>query len=296
MIKLRNIWEKNWPEIHAGMTGGLPGFIFSANPALLGNNVPVFCYHLVEAERFKGDLVFLRHNGYTTLGADDLLDHITGKTPAPENSIVLTFDDGSRNLYDIAYPLLQEFEMHAVVFIAPGLHPDDKDEGLPTRPLDWGTIREMQDSGCFDFQSHTLEHRYIPRWPEWIELAGADQQVIKQRLVGPLPMEEDLTRAKLMIQKKLGKPVKHLAFPKFFGTDNAILMGKHIGYEGFWWGSLPGRPGNTSESDPAHIVRLEGQFIRRLPGDDRETLRTVLGRRYLGSLQRYTGHRHGEAA
>ena len=43
----RNIWQKNWPEVHAAVTSGLPGFVFRSHPQPLGSNVPVFCYHVV---------------------------------------------------------------------------------------------------------------------------------------------------------------------------------------------------------------------------------------------------------
>jgi len=65
---VRTIWEKNWPEVRAAVAGGLPTFIFSRRPPDLGLNVPVFCYHVVNADSFKADLDFLSRNGYVTSG------------------------------------------------------------------------------------------------------------------------------------------------------------------------------------------------------------------------------------
>ncbi len=283
---IRNIWEKNWPEIHAALKRGMPQFVFSPKPKALGTMIPVFCYHTVEQERFRGDLAFLAENGYVTIDVNTLQSHISGVDLAPQNSVVITFDDGAQNLFDVALPLLKEFEMTSIVFIAPGLHPEKDEAQAPVRPLSWETMRVMQDSGHFDFQSHTLEHRYVPRWPELIPLAGAEPGYVQKRAGKALPMEDDFKRAKEMIEEHLQKPATHLAFPKFFGTTDAIMMGKHIGYEGFWWGALPYRPMNAFGSGSEHIVRLEAQFIRRLPGDGRESLATVLLRRYASSLIR----------
>ncbi len=288
MTGIRNVWEKNWPEIHAALTGGIPRFVYSnkARPGETG--VPVFCYHTVSQQQFLQDLDYLTVNNYITIDADTLLAHITGESKAPENSIVLTFDDGAQSLYDVAFPLLKKYNFTAVVFIAPRFHEPVKPELQHLlKPLQWPQLQEMHSCGVFDFQSHTLEHRYVPRWPEFVELAGADHRVIQSLVQSPLDMETDFRLAKEMLENKLGKKVKHLAFPKFFGTGAALALAQKLGYEGFWWGALPGKPGNVFGGDPAHIVRLEAQFLRCLPGKGRISLGSVLTRRYAGSFFRY---------
>jgi len=287
-VGLRNIWEKNWPEIHAAFTGGIPSFLFTNNPEKLNSTIPVFCYHQVNEQSFLDDLRFLVQNNYKTIDADTMLRHLQREEKAPDRSIVLTFDDGAQNLYQVAFPLLKKYGMKAVVFIAPRFHESAREANNNSlTPLTWEQIQEMHESGVFDFQSHTLEHRYIPRWPEFVELAGADPNIIQTLLEEPFSMEEDFRLAKEIIEQKLNKKVLHLAFPKFFGNDLAIKAGKSTGYEGYWWGVLPGRPGNEWGQSPTHIVRLEAQFIRRLPGEGRVSLASILTKRYAGSVIRY---------
>ncbi len=287
-VGLRNIWEKNVPEAHAALTGGFPSFVFSKNPVELKSGIPVFCYHIVNEQLFANDLEFLARNDYITIDADTLLRHLQGKEKAPERSIVITFDDGAQNLYFVAYPLLKKFNKEAVVFIAPRFHKQAGDiDNHTLAPLSWEQIREMYESGVFDFQSHTMEHRYIPRWPEFVELAGADPKLIGALTGQPLGMEEDFRLSREIIEQKLNNKVCHLAFPKFFGNDGAIKIGRKAGYEGFWWGVLPKRPGNGWGQSPTQIVRLEAQFIRRLPGEGRISLASILTKRYAGSFVRY---------
>ncbi|MBN2412333.1 polysaccharide deacetylase family protein [candidate division KSB1 bacterium] len=276
------------PEAHAALTGGFPSFVFSKNPRELNSGIPVFCYHVVNEQLFTEDLEFLIRNDYITIDADTMLRHLQGKEKAPERSIVITFDDGAQNLYHVAYPLLKKFNKKAVVFIAPRFHDPVGDFDYHTlTPLSWEQIGEMYESGVFDFQSHTMEHRYIPRWPEFVELAGADPKVISALIGQPLSMEEDFRLSREIIEQKLKKKVFHLAFPKFFGNDEAIKIGRQTGYEGFWWGVLPKRPCNEWGQSPTHIVRLEAQFIRRLPGAGRVSLASILTKRYAGSVVRY---------
>jgi hypothetical protein len=118
---LRSSWEKNWPEVHAVLTGSFPSFVFSGRPSDLGSVVPVFCYHLVDPEEFERDLEFLSFNGYLTIDADALLAHMLGSELAPSRSVVLTVDDGARNLFEVAFPLLKKYGAKVVAFIAPGL-------------------------------------------------------------------------------------------------------------------------------------------------------------------------------
>ena len=134
---------------------------------------------MIEVADLETDLAFLSRNGYVTIDADALLDHLEGRRRAPERAVVLTVDDGARNLYDVAFPLLQSFGMKAVAFIATRFHREDSEDvsdeytGDLPEPLSWSQIREMHASGVIDFQSHTHAHRYIPRWPEPVVLTGS---------------------------------------------------------------------------------------------------------------------------
>lgn len=277
-----NTWRKNWPEVRCGLTGGLPRFIFSKAPGEFDPGVPVFCYHVVDHETFRADLSFLKHNGYTTLSADELLDHLESRQAAPPRSVVLSFDDGQTSLYEVAYPLLKEFDYKAVAFICPGLHREsDAPDAEPDGGLcNWGRIQEMHASGCVDFQPHTDGHRYIPRWPEALPLSGVDPGVADRRRPPVAPLAEDLKRSRHALEQRLNKTAVHLAFPQYYGNAPAITAGRDAGYRGFWWGVLPGRPMNRPGDPADHIVRISGEFVRRLPGEQRVGLGTLARARY----------------
>lgn len=290
-LTLRYAWEKNWPEIHTALTGGLPGFVFGRNPKKLKSGVPVFSYHTIDADEFQTHLNFLNRNGYTTLQADEMLKHLEGGLRAPERAVVLTFDDGARNLYDVVYPVLKAYGMKAVAFIAPGLHIEEDESGpiendVHERPLSWSQIREMHESGVIDFQSHTNEHRFVPRWPETAPLIGSDHNFVESLRMAPLSIEDDFRISKETLEKKLNKVVRHIAFARYMGSEQAVVTGRALGYESFWWGALPHRPGNVPGQSPCYVPRLERQFLRRLPGESREPIGKILLVRYAGSASR----------
>jgi len=279
MNPLRRRWEKNWPEIRGALGGGFPDFVFARRPEVPAE-IPVFWYHSVLPEEFREDLLFLERNGYRTVTADELRDHVEGRRPCPPRSVVLSFDDGSVNLHSVVFPLLQEFSRTAVAFIAPAFH--ELEEGLPStlkRPCSWGEILEMHESGRVDFQSHTLEHRYLPRWPEPLELADIDARYQAVR-AEPVSLESDLAGARNEIRERLGKEAVHLAFPRFDGTAEAVATGIRCGYRAFWWGAHATPPIRVAGGVGTHVSRVSGEFLRRLPGEGRLGLGTILRRRY----------------
>jgi len=126
---LRESWEKNWPELRCACSGGIPEFVTARQPDPLGTSVPVFHYHVIEAATIEADLDFLSRNGYSTIGADALLGHISGRASAPRGSVVLSFDDGPLNLYNVVFPILRSYGMKAVAFLATNFH--QHEAGLP---------------------------------------------------------------------------------------------------------------------------------------------------------------------
>lgn len=288
---LRARWEKLSPEVLCGLSGGLPGFIGSPDPADSLSGIPVFVYHDVHPDWFRGHLDFLDRNGYRTIGADPMLSVLRREVPLPTRTVMLTFDDGARNLYEVVFPELRARGHVGVAFIAPGLHADGEPDTGPGgerkgRACTWSELREMHRSGHLEFQSHTFDHRYVPRWPETAPLVGvADEWVERHR--GPeRPLGEDLDLARRLLEERLGGRVRHLAFPRYHGTLEAVAVAREAGYEGLWWGALPGRPLNRPGDPTTHIVRVNGAYLPRLPGEGRRPLTRVLKERYVSALTR----------
>ena len=224
---------------------------------------------------------FLAANGYCTTTADGLLDWIKHGTELPGNTVILTFDDGADNFYRVAYPLLRQYNQTAVLFIAPGLHRTADEEPWDSkRPCTWEELSEMHRSGLVDIQSHTWEHRSLQQWPTPQPLAGIPSEHLKGRRSEPIAMLEDLLLARRTIEDRLEKSVQHLAWPCYYSEHHAFKVAKNAGYKAFWTGTLPRLPIITPGHDPKKIVRISGEFIKRLPGDERESLYSILKHRY----------------
>ena len=70
-----------------------------------------------------------------------------------EKSILVTFDDGYKNNYTLAFPILKKYNMKATIFL------NTKFIGKDEFYLNWDEIKEMYESGLVDFQLHTHSHQ-----------------------------------------------------------------------------------------------------------------------------------------
>ncbi len=65
---------------------------------------------------FEAQLTFLTKR-YNVISLSQLLDQLDAGGPLPERSVVITFDDGWRDNYAYAYPLLQKYGIPATIFL-----------------------------------------------------------------------------------------------------------------------------------------------------------------------------------
>lgn len=105
--------------------------------------------HAVSPEAFERQLVALAEAGYRTVGSQEYVDYLNG-APAGPRSVYVTIDDGTAGLYRFADRVLQRQHMRAAAYLVSsrvGTH----------KPyyLTWKQVRQMRDSGRWDFEAHT---------------------------------------------------------------------------------------------------------------------------------------------
>ena len=123
------------------------------------SGVPVLMYHSIDEEtnndaviskkRFSEQMKYLHEHDYHPISLDELHDYLTLNKELPLRPVVLTFDDGYRDTYDIAMPILKQYGFRSVLFFPVG-----KDGGR----LSWAELREMKASGM-EIASHSYNHR-----------------------------------------------------------------------------------------------------------------------------------------
>ncbi|MCB0753704.1 MAG: polysaccharide deacetylase family protein, partial [Ignavibacteriae bacterium] len=172
---IKNGYKKNYREYFALKNKLYPQFVFDSTLKTLRDEIPVFTLHSVNPKKFEEQLVFLSENNYNTINADNLYEYLIGTRKIEERTIVLTFDDGWKNLYTVVYPLLKKYAFKAVCFLIANLIPEKESETfeIDTEKVNnnfypdsnilcnWDEIAEMENSGVIDFQSHSMNHYLI---------------------------------------------------------------------------------------------------------------------------------------
>jgi peptidoglycan/xylan/chitin deacetylase (PgdA/CDA1 family) len=160
---------------------------------------------------FADQMEQLRSGGFTTLDLDDYLRIRAGEDVLPARPVIISFDDGYRSNYTLAFPVLRRNAQKATVFVA--LDPDDHTRaqvaGLDDflRPAE---LREMADSGI-SIQSHSLTHRILT------ELS--DQEV-----------RFELEESRRRLEEITGRPVRHLAIPRAGYSRRVRRIAREVGY------------------------------------------------------------------
>jgi peptidoglycan/xylan/chitin deacetylase (PgdA/CDA1 family) len=108
--------------------------VFSLSRFFLpGSRLAIFNFHRVAAQGHKGsslddalydsdEATFRKELGWMKSQADpisegDLLSFVQKKTPLPKRCFLITFDDGYRDNYEVALPILRELNVPVIFFI-----------------------------------------------------------------------------------------------------------------------------------------------------------------------------------
>ncbi len=130
--------------------------------------VPILMYHYIstppaDADKYRTDLsvapdafreqmAYLADNGFETVDFYDLSLAITDKRSLPEKPVIITLDDGYRDNFENAFPILQEFGLSATFFII--TQPIDDGSEIY---LSWKMVEEMADAGM-RIEPHSKTH------------------------------------------------------------------------------------------------------------------------------------------
>ncbi len=183
-------------------------------------DVPVLCWHqlrdwkpsdesyartllICPPTHFRAQLDALAEDGWTTIGPDQYLTHLTTGAALPVKPVLLTFDDSQGTQMSEAFPQLRARGMTATFFAMTVVL--DKPGWLSTRDL------KTLDAAGMTIGAHTWDHHRVD------DYAGNDWSV-------------QLEQPKEHLEKIIGKPVQHFAYP--FGAWNHAAL-THVAAAGY---------------------------------------------------------------
>ncbi|MBI1966487.1 MAG: polysaccharide deacetylase family protein [Gemmatimonadetes bacterium] len=160
--------------------------------------------------------------GWRTVTLGEFADYVDGKTDAPAQTFLLTFDDGYASLAETAYPVLADLGFTATTFLITEFvgKPNAWDVQYTWRPmthLDWPAIEHWKARG-FDFGSHGATHRRLT----WLDDDG---------------ISDELHRSSVTLVERLGADAGLAVAYPFGATDGrviswALVHGYYLGFAG----------------------------------------------------------------
>lgn len=277
-----------------------------------------------DAENFEKQVLFLKKN-FNVISLSEFLKCMRDGRGYPRNSVLITFDDGYRDNYTNAFPVLKANGVSAAVFISTA--PIEMGEPLFFDALRYAvmsTSRHMLDLTGFGLKRYLLEKsdemrasgvireitlkskemdnsrkseltgfiyerlgldyeelkgkRLYLSWDEIREMAGCgiefgSHTVTHPRLsaLSPEACSSELVNSKKLIEERIGRPVKTLAYPfggKMEFNESVEKAAREAGYEcafslcresnGFTMG--------RKMVDSSMTTRLNGEFSAPLFG------------------------------
>lgn len=173
--------------------------------------VPILCYHqirewkpsdsrgvkdmVVPPATFKEQMKLLADSGYHTVLPDQVYAWLTNGTPLPSKPVMLTFDDGDVDQYNIAYPEMKKYGFKGVFFVMTvslGRSIYMKQE----------QVKQLSDDGHI-IACHTWNHENVRKYKE----GDWDKQI---------------AQSSKQLEAITGKPIRYFAYP--FGAWNKAAI------------------------------------------------------------------------
>ena len=218
--------------------------------------VPVLLYHKIDKPakdslvrggftppaRFEKQLAYLKKRGFVFYTASEMIGHYRERAAFPPMGITLTFDDGWKDNYTNAFPILRRLGIKATIFLVPSCIGQVSDKALAKgegarEHLTRAEILEMSEQGI-EFGSHSLNHR----------------------LLHQLPAEEvkfEVLESKRQLEELLQKSCKVFAYPAGFFNEEVRAVVEETGHVGAFTTVY----GPNERPDPYALNRIE--ILRR---------------------------------
>ena len=201
----------------------------------------IFCYHrLVDKVRYPGTEITppmfeaqmkeLKDRGITVIGLQDLLAWKRGDKNIPPRCAVITFDDGWKSQYEVAWPIMKKFGYTFTMFIyTEGVAGGSLGGG---QAITWEQLADMRDNGI-DIEAHTATHQDL-REGHTIMVMEPGGKRTKKKLTGAdyeQWLHNEVVGCKQLFEQRLGIRVNCFAVP--FGTYNEHVkeVARNAGYE-----------------------------------------------------------------
>src|SRR5687767_10681597 len=171
----------------------------------------------VSPAAFEEQIRHLHENGFSFLLASEVESAVKLGKPLPAKAICLTMDDGYKDNFERAFPILQRYGIPATIFLVTSTVDT-------ARHLSWDEVNIMHREKV-GFGSHTVHHYDLPG-------LSVNQ------------LDYELRESRRVIESKLLERISAIAYPSGRYNDTVVQRARLAGYEAGWKkGGGPVQPG-----------------------------------------------------
>jgi peptidoglycan/xylan/chitin deacetylase (PgdA/CDA1 family) len=201
----------------------------------------IFCYHLlvdkirypgteITPAAFEAQMKQLKDAGITVISMQDLLAWKRGEKNIPPRCAVVTFDDGWKSQYEVAWPIMKKYGYPFTMFIyTEGVRGGALGGG---GAITWEQLADMRDNGV-DIEAHSATHQDL-REGHTIRLVGPGGKKTATKLTGPQYeqwLQNEVVGSKQLLEQRLGIKVNCFAVPFGNYNDHVKELARKSGYE-----------------------------------------------------------------
>ena len=188
---------------------------------------------------FAAQMEQLHSHGYRTCTVAQVRTLLESDPAIAARTVAITFDDGYRDFYLNAFPVLHKYGFTATMFLPTAFIGDTMLQFKGRDCMTWSEVRELQQCGVL-FGSHTMTH------PQLRDLDSAS-------------VEREITNSKSSIEQKTGSAVSTFAYPYAFPQRDAEFKKRlrvSLSRAGYLSGVCTTLGRATSHSDQFFMERL----------------------------------------
>src|SRR5207245_1178107 len=172
---------------------------------------------------------WLKRHGYHAVTELQVFEALEHGARLPAKPVMITFDDGYRDVFGKASQTLERLHMPATAYII-----TDRISGPDPSFLTWGNLRALERRGI-EIGSHTVTHTELTLLPDSQALA-------------------ELRDSRATLERQLGHPVQWFAYPA--GREDARVVG--LVQEAGYVLAVTTHPGAVQHADhPLELHRFE---------------------------------------
>lgn len=199
--------------------------VFAITAFILSKNyvAPILMYHSVHPDSnpnnrleisvasFERQMQFLKKHNYNVVTVEELSGLIRERKRIPPRTVAITFDDGYKDNYTYAFPVLKKYKIPATMFVI------INEIGRPQADrLSWDQIKTMLDSGLVTFGSHAIG-------PEPLTNIYSSRAV-KSEISSYF--KNQIFNSKKILEEKLGREITVFSYPegRFNGAIRKLVI------------------------------------------------------------------------